>query len=103
MIYEEMLAPKYRAETDNRVHLYSSAFVSKELYDLFWKNFVSFMSGMHFGHSYTADQFLSNSDMPDLLNEDGIKAAEKCLEHIANAELLPIVIDGKCGDFTCFN
>ena len=102
MLYDKRLQPKYSLENEKRIQLYSTTSVSKEFYDLLWPHIVHFLPDMHFGSSYTVYEFLDSSDMQDLLNEEGIKAAEKCLEHIASAELLPIAIDGKCGGFTYF-
>ena len=76
--------------------------MTKEFYDLLWPHFVNFIPDMHFGSSYTVYEFLDSSGIQDFLNDEGIKAAEKCLEHIAIAELLPILIDGKSDGFTFF-
>lgn len=102
MIYESMFQPKYANESDHSIHLYSSMAVAKELYDLLWPHFVNFIPEMHFGSSYTVYDFLGSSGMLDFLNDEGINTAEKCLEHIAIAELLPIVIDEKSDGFTFF-
>ncbi len=102
MIYEKMLQPTYKCESEKSVHLYSSKSVSKEVYDLFWPHFVNFIPSMHHGSVYCIDQFLELTDILELLSDEGIKTAEKCLEHIVNADLLPIAIDGKSCGFTNF-
>jgi hypothetical protein len=97
MIYEKMLQPKYKAETEYHVQLYSDSSVSKDFYNLLWPHFVDFLPSMHFGNSYRVQEFLADSDLLDFLGEEGIKAAEKCLLHIAHADLLPINFDGDDG------
>jgi hypothetical protein len=89
MIIAETIHPKYKAETKYQVYLYGNTSVSKEFYDLLWVQFVHFLPGMHFGNVYSVYEFLGDSDILGFLGEDGIKAADKCLLHIAHAGLLP--------------
>ena len=95
MIYEDMLEPKHNSNSENIVRLYSSTSVDREFYDLLWPFFVNFLAAMHFGSVYTIYEFLDNTYLLDVLGEEGVKAAEQCLEHIANAGLLPIEVDGQ--------
>jgi hypothetical protein len=92
MTTDTFLYPRYTNDQLDSVRIYSGTSVSKPMYDYIWSYSVDHLGEMRSRGFFTVGDFL---DFSECLSDEGLAAAEKCLEHIAYAELLPIKVAAK--------